>query len=183
MCATIPKPTRFVANREEAGPCSRYLFIWALPTMRKAFLLGPRLEVADLPTLKTESEPRVVATHLAELWKIEMASAAQHKRKPTLLRALWSFYAEVRPVILVGSALVSACQVALPQMVRLIIDAIENDAPIWLGICYIGGVVALLVVGAGMQGIEPPRGIVCPAIHAHSSMLGHAQEPGSIPAQ
>lgn len=133
----VPDHQKALAGRDDATPLQRLFFLWALPVIRRAQDLGSDLSVHDLPHLRESSDPRLLHEQLGAEWDAEVARAASRKRAPSILRALWRFYADVRPIFFFGSAAVACCQLSLPQLARQLIIGIEEDAPVWRGLCFI----------------------------------------------
>ena len=118
MCAAA-NPADVAAKIAPTPPpsfISRLFFLWGWPILRDGRKLGNALAPSDLPELPASSSPEKVAARLAACWAAELAV---RPKKPSLPRAIYSFYGSATPKMLSGAAFMTALlcvQQVLPAM-------------------------------------------------------------------
>ena len=127
---------------------SRLFFLWGWPILRDGRKLGNALAPSDLPELPASSSPEKVAARLAACWAAELAV---RPKKPSLPRAIYSFYGSATPKMLSGAAFMTALLCVQPVLIRVLIDLVQTDGDLRVGAGAIGGIVACTLLCTVVQ--------------------------------
>ena len=150
MCAAA-NPADVAAKIAPTPPpsfISRLFFLWGWPILRDGRKLGNALAPSDLPELPASSSPEKVAARLAACWAAELAV---RPKKPSLPRAIYSFYGSATPKMLSGAAFMTALLCVQPVLIRVLIDLVQTDGDLRVGAGAIGGIVACTLLCTVVQ--------------------------------
>ena len=93
---------------------SRLFFLWGWQILRDRPRSSGISSPSDLPELPSSSSPEKVAARLAACWAAELAV---RPKKPSLPRAIYSFYGSATPKMLSGAAFMTALLCVQPVLI------------------------------------------------------------------
>ena len=129
-----------------ASPFARLFFLDVRPILKSAARLGGKLQHTDLRPLPPHLEPQAAAAALEAEWAVELA-----KPTPSLVLAVWRFYGRARLQIVVGATAMVCFYLAIPALMRSLIEVLERDGPLWEGMAYTAAVPVLMIAAKIVQ--------------------------------